>query len=68
MANQPRNVSQETLRRMARELANLPLRPKDEDALLPLFNAIFAEAQTVEPFEREGVEPVVQFKAERWQS
>ncbi len=51
---------------MARELANVPLSQKDADALLPLLNAIFAEVQAVEPFEREGMEPVVQFKAEMW--
>lgn len=66
MANDPRTITPETLQRTARELANLPLSAKDADALLPLLNAIFAEGQAIEPFEREGIEPVIQFKAEKW--
>jgi hypothetical protein len=66
MAEHPRTITAETLRRMARELTNLPLSQKDEEALLPLLNAIFAEVQAIEPFERDGVEPIPRFVAERW--
>ncbi len=65
MSQQPRAITPETLQRTARELANLPLSAQDADALLPLLNAIFAEVQAVEPFERDGIEPVIQFKAGR---
>lgn len=66
MADQSRDITAETLKCTARELANLPLSAKDVDALLPLLNAIFAEVQAIEPFERDGIEPIIQFEAARW--
>ncbi len=59
-------LTPETVRRVAREVAGVPLSESDLVALLPILTMLFSDAAAAQSFDRRGVEPEIRFVLEEW--